>query len=83
MIDALKCVAERYNKTPSQVAIRWVLDNPAVTCALSGIKKAEQIVENSGALGWKLNEEDRNFLSKCLNNEDRRIKSGRRRSAYI
>ena len=80
VIDALKCVAERYNKTPSQVAIRWVLDNPAVTCALSGIKKAEQIVENSGALGWKLNEEDRNFLSKCLNNEDRRIKSGRRRS---
>ena len=72
VLDALQCVAKHYDKTPSQVAIRWVLDNPAITCALSGIKKVEQIIENSGALGWRLAEEDRNFLSMCLDKENRR-----------
>ena len=73
VVDALKIIGMRYDKTPSQVAIRWVLDNPAITCALVGIKKAAQVIENAGVLDWELAEEDRNFLSMRLYNE-----SGRR-----
>lgn len=58
LVDVLRKIGKRYGKSPSQVAIRWVLDNPGITCALTGIKKPEQIIENSGAVGWRLLQED-------------------------
>ena len=50
----LKQIAEKYDKTISQVAIRWVLDNENITSVLVGIKSEEQAIENAGACGWKI-----------------------------
>lgn len=50
-------VARRLGVTPAQVALRWLLDNPDVVCALTGVKRPEQIEENSGATDWKLDNE--------------------------
>lgn len=62
MVDRLRQVGIRYGKSPSQVAIRWILDNPYITCAITGIRKPEQIAENAGAVNWRLSQEDREFL---------------------
>jgi len=62
MADRLKELGIRYGKTPSQVAIRWILDNPSITCAIAGIRKPEQIIENAGSLNWRLSQKDREFL---------------------
>jgi myo-inositol catabolism protein IolS len=56
--DALEKIGKKYEKTSSQVAIRWVLDNPDVTCALVGMKNEKQVSENFGALGWSLEQSD-------------------------
>jgi myo-inositol catabolism protein IolS len=63
IIDKLKETAIYYDKTPLQVAIRWVLDNPYVASAIVGIKTIGQLEENTGAVGWKLKSTDRNTLS--------------------
>jgi aryl-alcohol dehydrogenase-like predicted oxidoreductase len=63
-LDKIKEMGTAYHKSPSQTAIRWVLENGNVTCAMVGIKKAIQIEENVGAVGWKLNKEDFQFLSR-------------------
>ena len=63
IVDALKKVADRYGKTPSQVAVRWVLENPWVSCALVGIKDEQQVLENSGAVGWRMDKQDWDYLS--------------------
>ena len=63
IIEGVKEVAAKYRKTPSQVAIRWVLENPSVSCALVGIKSEKQALENAGAVGWHLEEEDRQYLN--------------------
>lgn len=63
--DTLKDIAKDYNKTPMQVAIRWVLDNPNITSAIVGIKTLNQLEENAGAMGWKLGENDGEALS-CI-----------------
>lgn len=63
LVEKLKEIGARYNKTPAQVAIRWVLENPQVTSALIGIKRAEHIEDNIGSLGWDLQKEDRDSLS--------------------
>lgn len=65
LLERLKVVGARYNRTPAQVAIRWILDNPTITCAIVGIKTSKQIEENAGALGWRLSGEDRELLTKA------------------
>ena len=71
IVNKIKKVGLFYKKSPSQVAIRWVLDNPSITSALVGIKVSQQILENSGALGWKLREEDLEYIkSKNCKNGD-------------
>jgi aryl-alcohol dehydrogenase-like predicted oxidoreductase len=62
VIERIRNVSTKYNKTACQVAIRWVLENPSVSCALVGIKSQEQIIENAGAVGWSLNKEDTDYL---------------------
>jgi aryl-alcohol dehydrogenase-like predicted oxidoreductase len=62
IVEALKVLAEKHNKSPAQVAIRWVLDLPFVTCALVGAKTAVQVKENCGSVGWMLDESERQSL---------------------
>jgi aryl-alcohol dehydrogenase-like predicted oxidoreductase len=63
-VERLREVARRYGKTPAQVALRWLLDNPAVMSVIPGIKTPEQAIENAGAMGWSLAKEDYEMLSR-------------------
>jgi aryl-alcohol dehydrogenase-like predicted oxidoreductase len=62
IVEALKVLAEKHNKSPVQVAIRWALDLSFITCALVGAKTATQINENCGSVGWMLNKKEREAL---------------------
>ncbi|HLY63874.1 MAG TPA: aldo/keto reductase [Terriglobia bacterium] len=63
-VGRLRKVASRYGKTPAQVALRWVLQHPLVTCVIPGIKKPEQIEDNAGAAnGWELAGQDQAWLA--------------------
>lgn len=63
LVDRLRAVGRRYGKTPAQVAIRWVLDHPAVTAAIIGIKSSRQLEENLGAMNWLLEANDWEYLA--------------------
>ncbi len=58
LIDDLKVVARKRGKTMAQLALRWVLSNPAVSVALVGITNVAELEENLGALDWALSGED-------------------------
>lgn len=62
MVERLKTIAQRYQKTPAQVALRWVLDQPGIACALVGAKTPAQIEMNAAAAGWQLMPEDQDFI---------------------
>jgi myo-inositol catabolism protein IolS len=62
IVEGIKKISSKYRKSPSQVAIRWVLENPIVSCALVGIKSDEQASENAGAVGWHIEKEDWDYL---------------------
>lgn len=64
LLDLIKEIAVKYNKTPGQVVVRWVLENPAVSCALLGMKNSAQVLDNIGSLGWSLAEDDKTILTK-------------------
>jgi aryl-alcohol dehydrogenase-like predicted oxidoreductase len=53
VVELLHQSGEYYSKTPSQVALRWLIENPIVL-PIPGAKNGKQAVENSGALRFSL-----------------------------
>jgi aryl-alcohol dehydrogenase-like predicted oxidoreductase len=58
LVERLREVGEKYGRPPGQVAIGWVLRNPAVTAAIVGARNAEQVEKNVGAVEFQLTDED-------------------------
>ncbi len=47
-------VAKELGRSPAQVALRWVMDQPFMTSAIVGARNAEQLGETLKAGGWRL-----------------------------
>jgi aryl-alcohol dehydrogenase-like predicted oxidoreductase len=47
-------VAQELGRSPAQVALRWVLEQPGVAAVIAGVRYAEQLRDNLGATGWRL-----------------------------
>ena len=60
-------IAKRTGKTPSEIALAWVLSNQAVTAAIVGIRSAEQVAGVIGALSYDLDPESRQELDQASN----------------
>lgn len=60
VIDCLRQLGEKYQKTPAQVALNWLITRG--TIPIPGAKNADQARQNAGALGWQLNSEDAQAL---------------------
>ena len=53
VVDRLKKIAADNGKTVAQLAIAWVLSNPAITVALCGARNPAEITEDAGG-DWEL-----------------------------
>ena len=58
LVESLRPIAEKYGRTLSQLALRWVIQQPGVTSAIAGAKRASQVRENSGAGDFEISPED-------------------------
>lgn len=63
LMQVVNDISLKYDKTPSQVVIRWALGNSAISCALLGMKHAYQVVDNVGAFDWSLDDQDQRQLT--------------------
>jgi aryl-alcohol dehydrogenase-like predicted oxidoreductase len=57
VIDAVREVSAEVDRTPAQVALRWILQQPGVTGPIIGARTQEQLTDNLGATGWTLNDD--------------------------
>ena len=64
VLNLLREIGDRYSKTPSQVAIRWLIENPVVI-PIPGAKNARQALDNAGALSFSLTPEEVEQLSQA------------------
>lgn len=62
LINTLKQLAEKYNKTPAQIALNWLLKYSPVIVPIPGAKTPKQVEENAGAVGWELSYDDWRLL---------------------
>lgn len=68
LVDLLKQVGGKYGKTPSQVALRWLLDSYDNVIVIPGAKSPEQVRENVGAVDWSLKYEDWRLIDEVSRN---------------
>lgn len=58
IVDVMGRIAQRHEATIPQVAIAWLLHQPAVTSVIIGARNAEQLKDNLGSVNVKLSEAD-------------------------
>ncbi|MBE7158203.1 MAG: aldo/keto reductase, partial [Rhodospirillales bacterium] len=56
LVEVLRSIGSRHGRTPGEVALAWTLNNPAVTAAIVGMRRADQVPGTIGALDFRLNE---------------------------
>jgi aryl-alcohol dehydrogenase-like predicted oxidoreductase len=54
VIETVQAVAAEVDRTPAQVALRWVLQQPGMTGPIIGARTSDQLADNLGATGWAL-----------------------------
>jgi aryl-alcohol dehydrogenase-like predicted oxidoreductase len=64
VVTILRTIGEKYSKSPSQVALRWLIENPIVL-PIPGAKNSRQATENAGALSFSLTQEEVEMLNQA------------------
>jgi len=54
IVDVLDELVEETGKTHTQIALNWLLQRPTVSNIIIGARNEEQLKQNLGAVGWKL-----------------------------
>ncbi len=57
LVDALNTIGNAHQRTPAQVALNWLIAQGNVM-PIPGAKNADQAVQNAGAIGWSLTQEE-------------------------
>jgi aryl-alcohol dehydrogenase-like predicted oxidoreductase len=65
-VEGLKKLAEKYQKTPAQFALRWTLQQPGITTVIAGARTADQVEDNAGAAGWVIEDDDMQKVEEIL-----------------
>jgi aryl-alcohol dehydrogenase-like predicted oxidoreductase len=67
VVALLREIGARYSKSPSQVALRWLIENESVL-PIPGAKNGRQAAENAGALSFQLTAVEVEALSQATLN---------------
>jgi aryl-alcohol dehydrogenase-like predicted oxidoreductase len=65
-VDELHAISEECGRSVSQLAINWTIHRPGITTALCGSKRALQVEENAGGMGWKLTDQQARRIEEAM-----------------
>jgi aryl-alcohol dehydrogenase-like predicted oxidoreductase len=58
LVEKLREIGERHDKSPAEVAIAWTLRHPAVSAAIVGGRRPDQVDGTVGAADFRLSEDE-------------------------
>ena len=70
IVECLKDIGNNYKVSPTQVAIKWVIDVGFIDVTLVGCKTPEQVLSNVDVFNFTLTEKDKKNLSNLLGFKD-------------
>ena len=62
-IPVIDEMCKKYNKTPAQIAINWVISQKNIVTVVKTLN-IEHLKENLGAIGWQMEDSDIEYLRK-------------------
>lgn len=62
ILDRLAEMAADHRKTLAQMALAWVLENPAITSIIIGANNVDQLRDNLGVIGLRLTQQEKKTL---------------------
>jgi aryl-alcohol dehydrogenase-like predicted oxidoreductase len=65
VLDALESVAAATGKSIPQIALNWLLQQPGLTAPVIGARTPQQLEDNLGSTGWKLDAEHMQVLDQA------------------
>jgi len=78
LVDGLRRLAAKSGRSPSQLAIAWVLRRPEVTAAIVGTRKPAQIEDTAAAGDWVLSAGDIEAVDELLARREEALRTARR-----
>ena len=66
VVEKLKVFAGDHGRSVAQLAIAWLLGNPAVTVGLVGMRNERELTENVAAADWRLSDDDRRAIDEIF-----------------
>jgi aryl-alcohol dehydrogenase-like predicted oxidoreductase len=66
VLEKVRFVSRKLGKSCSQIALRWVLDNPSITSAIFGAKNVHQTEDNIETCQFELPKEYADYLNRKL-----------------
>ena len=79
LVEALRPIAARHDKTVGQLAVAWVLRRSEITSAIVGARRPSQIEQLAGASGWRLTEDEVARIDALILARDKRVPSAETR----
>ncbi len=64
VVEALLAIGIKRQKTPAQVALNWLLQQPGMTAPILGARTMDQLRDNMGAAGWSLSPDEMDRLKR-------------------
>ncbi len=78
LVELLREIGERHGHTPGEVALAWTLHNPAVTGAIVGLRRPDQINGTVGALTFRLSDSEADEIGSFLQSIEQRATASAR-----
>ncbi len=66
LVEVLRGIGKPHGRSVAEVAIAWTLRHPAVTAAIVGARRADQVNGFIGAMGFRLSGEEIDTIKKAL-----------------
>lgn len=65
LVELLREIGFRHGLTAGEVAIAWTLNNPAVTAAIVGVRRPQQVAEIVGAGNFRLSDDEMHEIARA------------------
>ena len=63
VFQALDTIGQAHGKSIPQVAVNWLLCSDPVVVPIPGAKNVRQATENAGIAGWRLTEQEYEYIN--------------------
>jgi len=62
LVEVLKDLSKKYERAPAQIALNWLIMSSPQIIPITGAKRPEQVIDNAGSVGWRLDFNDWKLL---------------------